>query len=117
MALTSMGTSATTTLRGLHMDGNLSVADAATLRANIKWDGVYANAAWVRVQNGIAYPGAFEFQGGQGLLHLPQGRGSVKVYPGDYVAYDPNGWPIVIAGWSISGSGASGWSGPSAGTP
>jgi hypothetical protein len=111
-----MGTSATTTLRGLHMDGNLTVADAATLRANIKWDGVYANAAWTQIQNHIAYPGGFEFQGGRGLLHVPR-RGVLQVFEGDYVCYDPNGWPILVSGWSISGSGVSGWSGPSAGTP
>src|SRR5271170_8400160 len=102
MSLTSMGTSATTTLKGLHMDSNLSAADAATLRANVKWDGVFVNNAWTQVQNHIAYPGGFEFQGGNGILHVPR-RGALLVFPGDYVAYDPNGWPILIAGWSISG--------------
>lgn len=116
MALTTMGTSATTTLRGLHMDGNLSAADGATLRANIKYDGVYANAAWTRIQNAQIYPDGFTFQGGQGLLYVPR-RGVLNVFPGDYVAYDPQGWPVLIAGWSISGSGSTGWSGPSAGTP
>ena len=116
MALTSMGTSATTTLKGLHMDGNLTVADGATLRANIKWDGVYTNLVWQPIQNHAVYPGAFEFQGGRGLLHVPR-RGVLQVLEGDYVAYDPNGWPILISGWSISGAGVSGWSGPSAGTP
>ena len=117
MALTNMGTSATTTLKGFHMNGNSSAADAATLRANIKWDGVYVNAAWTQIQNHAIYPGAFEFQYGQAVLHLPQGRGSIKILPGDYVAYDPQGWPIVVSGWSISGAGSTGWSGPSAGTP
>ena len=116
MSLTSMGTSGTTTLRGLHMDSNLSAADAATLRANIKRDGVFVNNAWVQIGNHTVYPGGFEFQGGQGLLHVPR-RGVLQVLPGDYVAYDPNGWPILISGWSISGSGVSGWSGPSAGAP
>lgn len=99
------------------MNGNLSAADAATLRANIKYDGTFVNNAWLRVQNGQVFPGGFEFQGGQGLLHLPQGRGTLKVYPGDYVCYDPNGWPILVSGWSISGAGSTGWSGASAGTP
>lgn len=111
-----MGTSATTTLRGLHMDSNFSPADGATLRANIKYDGTYVNTAWQRIQNAQVYPGGFEFQGGQGLLYVPR-RGVLNVLPGDYVAYDPNGWPILISGWSISGSGSTGWSGPSAGTP
>ena len=116
MALTSMGTSATTTLRGLHMDGNLSPADGATLRANIKYDGLYLNTVWTRIQNGQVYPGGFKFQGGQGLLYVPR-RGVLQVLPGDYVCYDPNGWPILVSGWSISGSGSTGWSGASAGTP
>jgi hypothetical protein len=99
------------------MDGNLSVADAATVRANIKWDGVYVNKAWTQIQNHIAYPGGLEYSpSGEALLHVPR-RGVLKVLPGDYVAYDPNGWPILISGWSISGSGSTGWSGPSAGTP
>ena len=116
MALVSMGTSGTTTLRGLHVDYNMTPADHATLRANIKWDGSYQNAAWVRIQYGQVFPGGFEFGGGTGVLHVPR-RGVLQVLPGDYVAYDPNGWPILISGWSISGSGSSGWSGPSAGTP
>jgi hypothetical protein len=116
MALVSMGSTSATGLRGLHMDGNFSAADAATLRLNIKWDGSFQNNAWVPIQNHAAYPGAFEFQGGQGILHVPR-RGVLVVLPGDYVVYDPNGWPILISGWSLNGAGVSGWSGPSAGTP
>ena len=109
MALNTIGTSATSTLHGLVMNTNLTVADAATLRANIKWDGSYVNAAWVPIQAHAAYPGAFEFQGGQGVLYVPR-RGTLQVLPGDVVAYDPNGWPILISGWSINGSGSTGWS-------
>lgn len=111
-----MGSAATTTLKGLHMDSNFSATDAATLRANIKYDGEYVNKVWNRIQAGQVFPGGFEFQGERGLLYVPR-RGVLKVLPGDYVAYDPNGWPILVSGWSISGSGATGWSGPSAGTP
>jgi hypothetical protein len=110
MALLSGGTSSTTTLRGLVQNTNFTAADAATLRANIKWDGVYVNAAWTRIQNGAISPGSYEFQGGEGVLHIPR-RGVLKVLEGDVVAYDPNGWPILVSGWSINGSGATGWSG------
>ena len=101
------------------MDGNLAVADGATLRANIKYDGVYVapgntTPAWTRIQNGAVYPGGFEFQGGQGVLHVPR-RGTLLVLPGDYVCYDQNGWPILVSGWSIQA--ANSWSGASAGTP
>ena len=106
MALKTLGTSATTTLNALVMNSNYSAADAATLRANIKWDWDYVNGAFTRIQAGAIYPAAFEFQGGSGLLHVPR-RGVLKVLPGDYVGYDPNGWPILVSGGSIQ---ASGWS-------
>lgn len=109
MALSTAGTAATTTLKALVQNSNFSPADAATLRANIKYDGVYVNAVWTRIQNGQVYPGGYEMQGGQGLLYVPR-RGVLKVLEGDYVAYDPNGWPILISGWSINGSGSTGWS-------
>jgi len=31
------------------------------------------------------------------------------VLEGDYVCFDPNGWPILISGWSINGTGSTGW--------
>jgi len=95
MALKTLGTSATTTLRALVMNSNLTPADAATLRANIKNDKVNGNPVW---------PGGFEFQGGQGLLYIPN-RGVLQCLPGDYIAYDPNGWPVLVAANSIAGSG------------
>lgn len=108
MALKTAGTSATTTLNALVMNTNLSAADGATIRSSILWDGVYVNAAWVRIQNAAIYPAAFEFQGGQGVLHIPR-RGTLKVLEGDYVGVDPNGWPVLISGWSINGAGSTGW--------
>lgn len=105
MALKTAGTSATTTLRALVVDSNFTPADIATLRANIKWDWVYVNGAYVRVENGSVVPGAIDMVGGEAMLSIPR-RGRLKVLPGDYVAYDPNGWPILISGGSInSGSG------------
>ena len=95
MALKTLGTAATTTLRALVMDSNLAIADGATLRANIKDDKTNGNPVW---------PGAFEFQGGSGLLYVPN-RGVLKILPGDYVAYDPNGWPILVAAAAIAGTG------------
>jgi hypothetical protein len=108
MALLTAGTSLTTTLNALVQNTDLTIADGALIRAAILWDGAYVNAAWTRIQAGAIYPGAYEFQGGSGLLHVPR-RGTLKVLEGDYVAVDPNGWPILISGWSINGSGATGW--------
>jgi len=109
MALKTLGSAATTTLNALVQNSNLTPADAATLRANIKWDGLLQNNVWTRIQNGAVCPGAYEFQGGRGVLHVPR-RGVLQVLEGDYIGYDPNGWPILVSGWSINGAGSSGWS-------
>jgi hypothetical protein len=37
----------------------------------------------------------------QGYLIIP-GRGELKVLPGDVLAWDLNGWPILISGQSIA---------------
>lgn len=105
MALKTLGTSATTTLNALVVDSNFSPADIATLRVGIKWDWDYVNGAYVRIQAGATCPGSIEFVGGTAVLNIPR-RGQLKVLPGDYVAVDPNGWPLLVSGGSInSGSG------------
>jgi len=92
MALLTLGTSATTSLHALVQNTNLTIADGATIRANIKYDGVNGNAV---------VPGAYEFQGGQGTLYIPR-RGTLQVLPGDYVAYDSSGWPILVSAYAIA---------------
>ena len=37
----------------------------------------------------------------QGLLYLPRRRGVIKLMPGDWVAVDLNGWPVVISNYSL----------------
>ena len=96
MALKTLGTSATTTLNAFVSGSDLSPADVAQICANIKDDLAAAHPV---------VPGAFEFAlGGNSVLYIPN-RGVLKVLPGDYVAYDPNGWPILVAANSIAGSG------------
>lgn len=105
MALKTLGTNATTTLSALVVDSNFTPADIATLRVGIKWDWVFVNGAYQRVQAGATCPGAIDFVGGEAILTVPR-RGTLRVLPGDYVAIDPNGWPILVSGGSInSGSG------------
>ena len=105
MALKTAGTSATTTLSALVVDSNFTAADIATLRNGIKWDWVFVNGAYVRVQAGGIMPGGVDYVGGEATLTIPR-RGTLKVLPGDYIAIDPNGWPLLISGGSInSGSG------------
>lgn len=39
--------------------------------------------------------------GSGGLLRLPGGRGTIKLLPGDVVAVDNTGWPIVVSAAAI----------------
>lgn len=41
--------------------------------------------------------------GREGLLHVPN-RGVLKVYPGDWIAVDASGWPILVAGNAVAGT-------------
>lgn len=70
----------------------MSAADYASIALNILNDKVNGNPI---------YPGAFAQHG---LLYIPN-RGVLKCEKGDYVAYDPNGWPILVSAHSIAGSG------------
>jgi hypothetical protein len=44
--------------------------------------------------------------GFEGLLLIPGGRGVIKVLPGDIVAVDSTGWPILISAASIAYAGS-----------
>ena len=79
-------------MHALPQNTDLSITDGATLRANIKYDGIQGNQV---------FPGAYEFQGGSGVLHSPR-RGVLQVFPGDYVAYDSTGWPILVSKYAIA---------------
>ena len=106
MALKTAGTLTTTTLSALVIDSNFTPADIATLRAAIRYNWTFVNGAYVRVQKGDIVPGGIDFVGGNAILNIP-GRGQLTALPGDYIAVDPNGWPILIAGGSINSGG--GW--------
>jgi hypothetical protein len=95
MALATMGTPAATTLSAIQMTGAMNVTDLASLANAILNDQVNGNPV---------FPGAFSQKG---LLYIPN-RGVLKVLPGDYVAIDTKGWPILVSALS-AGTGAS-WS-------
>lgn len=42
---------------------------------------------------------------GQSLV-LPQGRGAIRLYPGDYVAISNTGWPILLPSAEVSYAGS-----------
>ena len=94
MALITLGTAATTSLNALVWNRMSPIADIAAIAANIKQP--------FNPTHPIG-PGAFA---PSGRLAFPQRRGFINLVPGDYIAYDNYGWPIVIAYESIA-SGSS----------
>lgn len=89
MALKTLGTNATNTLSAFVQNTSvMTQADLATIRANIKNDIINGNPIW---PNG--YDRAFQ---NDGVLYVPN-RGLLIVLPGDYVAFDSTGWPILVS--------------------
>lgn len=92
MATITLGTNATNSLNGLKFVRQYStpagIAGLATVNANILDDLNVAHPTW---------PGAFR----SGFLHIPN-RGVLQVLPGDYVAYDSTGWPILVSSNAIA---------------
>lgn len=83
MALKAFGTNATTTLTCLPAwNPEFSIADIASIAAHILDD--------LNVASPIV-PGAFA----AGRLVIPN-RGFLLLRPGDTVAYDSTGWPILV---------------------
>ena len=111
MATRTLGTNSTTTLTAIQFTASVSDADFATLINGIKDDyntnGQFAPGVNTQpsVQGGSGptavprlFPGAFSRQG---LLIVPN-RGVLKVFPGDFVAFDATGWPILVSGAAIN---------------
>ena len=98
MALITLGSNATTTLNALVWNAESAAADVAQIAVNIK-----AQPAVGTYQP--VWPGAFTRRG---KLFFPnRGDSFINLLPGDYVAYDSKGWPIVVSGFSIANGG--GW--------
>ena len=104
MALLTLGSNATTTLSALKYRGGSSntPADFAAYAALILDDqsktlGQLAQSA---PSAKPIWPGAFNRF--YGLLTIPN-RGVLKVLPGDYIAVDANGWPILLSANAIAG--------------
>jgi hypothetical protein len=100
MALLPVGTKLTTSLSGLVFQrGGMNPADTAALRARILDDKL---AAVVPPGTPNIWQGAFE----QGQLYIPR-RGVLKIEPGDVIAVDAYGWPILISHYSIAAAATS----------
>ena len=96
MAVGTFGTDGVDTLSALTWTRQPAVADVAQIAANIKNDQNVAHPIM---------PGAFSFNG---TLHVPN-RGVLLLLPGDVVAYDGTGWPILVSAAAIAGGA---WTGP-----
>lgn len=92
MATKTLGTNATTTLTAmawLKGIGSMTAADQATMCNAIKDD---LNVAHPRI------PGAFS---SAGQLFIPN-RGVLRVFEGDWVGVDSQGWPILLSADTIA---------------
>jgi len=99
MSTRTLGTAGTTTLIAVAWSQNpatLLPADLATINGNIRDDQTVGRP--VAAVSGI---------GGlvrEGKLFVPN-RGSLVLYPGDYVAYDTTtGWPILVSAIAAAGA-------------
>jgi hypothetical protein len=122
MATKTLGTNGTTTLTALQWFPGQTVADIATIAAAILDDGAVQSAGGGFLVGATAgqapnplltpprhqaaasagpFPGAF-MQNGQ--LIIPN-RGVLRLIPGDWVGVDANGWPVLVSGLAIAGSG------------
>lgn len=89
MALSQFGTSAATVLSAMTWTRQPVQADVASIAANILNDLDPAHPI---------FPGAFGFNG---RLYIPN-RGFLNLQPGDVVAYDDTGWPVLVSANSIA---------------
>ncbi len=91
MATTLLGTATTTSLVSLVWNPMSAQADIAAIAANIKQQ---ANPAH------YIGPGFFS---NAGRLEYPGRKGFILLKPGDIVAYDNFGWPVVVSNESYAG--------------
>jgi len=101
MATLTLGTTAQTSLTALASTAGNAQADQAAIQALILSDGFSGNTSkdlQSPIAKGSIWPGAWEFEG---LLYVPN-RGVLKVFPGDYVGVDSQGWPILVSANSIA---------------
>ena len=93
MALLTLGTNATTSLQAFNFSRNPAhLADVATFNANVLGDLTTSPSG-----KGSIWPGAFR----NGVLQVPN-RGWLQILPGDFIAYDSTGWPILVSANAIA---------------
>ena len=101
MATLTLGTTAQTSLTALVATPAPNAADFATMVQAILSDGLSGNTGkdiQSPIAKGAIWPGAWEMNG---ILYVPN-RGLLRVFPGDYVGVDSQGWPILVSANSIA---------------
>jgi hypothetical protein len=101
MATHTLGTPAATTLVAITYSESPNVllpADLATVAQAILQDNNVPGGK-TPANVGQKIPGAFSYAG---ILVFPGGRGSIKLYPGDVIAVDNLGFPVVVSAASIA---------------
>lgn len=93
MATKTLGTTTTTILTAVQFAKSLLAADVATIQQGIKDDKIK-----VAGQHPIYGGDAFSLSG---QLYIPN-RGVLQMQPGDVVAVDNDGWPILVSASSIA---------------
>lgn len=98
MATATLGTAATTTLTALPFTYGAAVADVAAIAAAVKRDSHNPNNTQAANGPGITgpQPAILNALSRAGVLIIPE-RGVLRLYPGDYVAIDATGWPILLS--------------------
>lgn len=89
MATRTLGSNANNSLVAIKFGQDVTDADFATVQQNIKDDSINGNPV---------FPGGFSRSG---RIFVP-GRGILIAKPGDYVAYDSTGWPILLSALAIA---------------
>jgi hypothetical protein len=89
LATGTLGTNANNSLTSKLFAGAMTVADIASIANAIKND---------QINGRPIFPGAWAQTG---LLYVPN-RGILTCLPGDYVAVDSQGWPILVSKNSIA---------------
>src|SRR5215469_9765408 len=94
MATHTLATSANLTAIAFNPSPNtLLPADIATVAQSIKDDLNVAHPALV---------GAVDYRG---VLVIPNRFAGLRLLPGDVLAVDANGWPILVSAYSIAAGG------------
>lgn len=108
MATRTAGTNATTSLTAIIWNPGVLAADFATIANGILDDYYQQTGAAPPVPTSPrVYPGAFQRGGMYAELYIPN-RGSLTVKPGDMVAIDATGWPILVGAHAVT-AGTTSW--------